>query len=80
MSKEGKVKTATKIEAEEAKKLDPKELVKTFSGEAAEGEVEAQGYLCTTYCPWCGSYLRAICSSEVYRRYTCAACGGLFRM
>ena len=79
MSKEGKVKTATKIEAEEAEKLARKKLVKTSSGEAAEGEVEAQGYYCYTRCPWCGHVGRSICSSTVYLYYTCGWCGRPFR-
>ena len=79
MSEEIKVKTGTKIEPAEEKKLDRNKMGVMIGGGATEGEVEAQGYYCYTRCPWCGHVGRSVCSSTYYLYYTCGWCGRPFR-
>lgn len=79
MSQEVKVKTGTKIQPEEEKKLDRNKMGVMIGAGQTEGEVEAQSYYCLTQCPWCGHVGRSVCSSTVYLYYTCGWCGRPFR-
>ena len=74
------VKEGTKIEADEAEGLDPKEMGVMIAGTPPEPEVEGQavvwGY---TRCPWCGNVGRSVVDTRRYRYYTCGFCGRMFR-
>jgi hypothetical protein len=80
---EGKVRTAAKISAEEAKTLDHSRMGVAVTDAAKASEVEGQAiyeiYGGAT-CPWCGAAVRVILDTDVYRWYKCGACGQAFRM
>lgn len=75
-----KVMVGTKIEATEAKKLDPAKMALSMTGTPKAQEVEAQmAYLGYTQCPWCGHVGRSVIDTDRYTWYVCGACGGAFR-
>jgi hypothetical protein len=74
---ENTVKEGTKIEADEAAKLDKDKFVTTKVDEPdVEGQVLYAAYV---RCPWCLVVGRAVLSSNVYNHYTCGNCHRHFR-
>jgi hypothetical protein len=70
-----------KIEADEAKKLDPAKMGVALTGRPQTPEVEGQARFWTTVqCPWCASYVRILYDTDRYLYYQCGWCGGWFRM
>jgi predicted RNA-binding Zn-ribbon protein involved in translation (DUF1610 family) len=75
-----KVLIGTKIEAAEAKKLDPAKMGISMAAAPAASEVEGQAIvLAYTRCPWCGHVGRSVVSTNTYNWYRCGGCGGAFR-
>ena len=71
------VKRGTKIEADEAKTLDPAKRGKTTS---EVPDVEGQELVLTlTECPWCGNVGRSVVDTDKYNWYECGNCGRPFR-
>ncbi|CAN5443296.1 hypothetical protein BH09MYX1_BH09MYX1_04220 [soil metagenome] len=74
------VKKGTKIEGDDAKKLDPKKRALALAAPPAEAEVEGQELARTvTECPWCGHLGYSVVDSEKYNWYECGACGRPFK-
>ncbi|MEI9949713.1 MAG: hypothetical protein WDO74_12230 [Pseudomonadota bacterium] len=74
---ETKVHQGVKISPEEAKTLDRS---KVAVGIVQMPEVEGQQlYVDIVACPWCGTYLRVLLSTDVYMAVTCGNCGQHFR-
>ena len=75
-----KVLVGTKVEPDEAKKLDASKMGLSLAGSPAASEVEGQAiYVGYTRCPWCGHVGRSIIDTNVYTWYRCGGCGGAFR-
>ena len=71
------VKKGTKIQPDEAKKLDPaKRGLATQQAPEVEGQ---ELMLALTECPWCNAIGRTIIDTERYNWYECGNCGGPFR-
>jgi hypothetical protein len=80
MAEEIKVKTGTKIQPEEEKKLDRSKMGVLIAGPPPDVDVEAQAtYWGYTRCPWCGNVGRSLISTTTYLYYTCGWCGRPFR-
>ena len=73
-----KVKRGTKIEPEEAAKLDRAEMGVGLVG-TASGDVEGQWHWEYVMCPWCGTINRCYVSDVRWLWFTCGWCGGAFR-
>ena len=72
------VKRGTKIEPEDAAKMDRNEMGVGLVGPAAR-DVEGQWRLITVACPWCGTLANVQVDETRYRWFTCGFCGNAFR-
>ena len=74
------VKKGTKIEGDDAKKLDPAKRALAHAGKPQEAEVEGQELVRTvTECPWCGHLGWSVVDTDKYNWYECGACGRPFK-
>ena len=80
MSEEIKIHKSTKVEPEEAAKIDPKDIGKTTTPGPVSAEVEGQWHVDYVWCGCCGGLNRFWVSDTHYRYYNCAWCGCLFRL
>jgi hypothetical protein len=80
MNDELKVKTATKIEPDEAKALDPAKMGVGRLDPPVEGEVEGQYRRWETrQCPWCHRIVWCYIDTQVWLWFRCGWCNGAFR-
>ena len=73
-----RVKRGTKIEPEDAAKMDRSEMGVGLVGRAAR-DVEGQWHLVTAFCPWCGIQVNVQVDENRYLWFTCGWCGNPFR-
>ena len=80
MSDEIKIRKSTKVEPEEAAKIDPKDIGKTTAPGPIPSDVEGQWHTEIVICGCCGGLNRFLISDTHYRYYTCVWCGCVFRL
>ena len=73
-----KVKRGTKIEPEEAAKMDRTKMGVGLVGPAS-ADVEGQWHWEYVMCPWCGTINRCYVSDVQYLWFTCGFCGNAFK-
>ena len=74
------VKKGTRIEGDEAARLDRGEMGVMISNKPPEPEVEGQAkYLELVMCPWCASVGWCELDTRRYTWFVCGTCGGAFK-
>lgn len=69
----------TKIDAAEAKTLDPAKMCVALTAEP-DSDVEGQALVRRiTQCPWCDNLGWSVVDTDYYNWYTCGRCGGPFK-
>jgi hypothetical protein len=79
MSPETEVRKGIEVAPEEAKKVDPKEIVGLLADAPPPGEVEGQTFCTSIQCPYCGKSGRCNIDPVPGKYYRCINCGAIFR-